>query len=100
MSRKDVGQLRPFLSLVLIIGTLFVLAFLQMESRRLGYVVLKQSREFKTMQDRMRAKSVQFARVTRPERVRDLAMHRLTMTDAKKGQIIHMAGERIAVRAN
>ena len=98
MSQHQLNQLKPLLSILIIISSLFALVFLQMEVRRIGYVVLKQSREFKAHQDRHRLENMEYAKVTRPERVRDLAMNRLTLNAAKQSQIIHMAGEKIAVR--
>lgn len=98
MSRNQLNQFKPLLSILIIIFSLFTLVFLQMEVRRIGYVVLKQSREYKKMQDRYRLQTMEYAKATRPERVRGLAVSKLTLNSAKQSQIIHMAGERIAVR--
>ncbi len=98
MSKQQIDQLRPLFSVIIIIFSLFALVFLQMEVRRMGYVVLKQSREYKTLLDRTRAQTMDYAKMTRPERVRDMAVSRLTLNDAKSGQIIHMAGDNIALR--
>ena len=91
-------QLAPLISIVIIIVALFSLVFLQMEVRRIGYVVLKQTREYKTLQDEQRIRVLRFAKVMRPQRVRDLAVTKLTLNEAKSGQIIHMAGAKIALR--
>lgn len=98
MSRHHINQLKPLFSVMIIIFCLFTLVFLQMEVRRMGYVVLKQSREYKLHLDRYRLETMEYAKVTRPERVRGLAVTKLTLNAAKQNQIIHMAGERIAVR--
>lgn len=98
MSRHQINQLKPLFSVMIIIFCLFALVFLQMETRRVGYVVLKQSREYKAMVDRSRLELMEYAQVTRPERVRGLALNKLTLNVAKSSQIIHMAGEKIAVR--
>lgn len=47
MSSEHVRQLKPFLSVFLVISTLFSIVFLKMEERRMSYVVLKNTREFK-----------------------------------------------------
>lgn len=98
MSRHQLNHLKPLLSVLIVIVSLFTLVFLQMEVRRMGYVVLKQSREYKAHLDRYRLHNMEYAKATRPERVRGLAVSKLTLNAAKQSQIIHMAGERIAVR--
>lgn len=96
MSRSN--TLKPFLSVVLITLTLFTLAFFKMEIRRVGYSVLKLSREEKRLRDRHRQQVVQLAHVTRPERLRSLAQSRLTLRKAESGQIIQMTEMGIALK--
>lgn len=86
------------MSVVIIIIALFTLVFVQMEVRRQGYELLKLTREYKSLQDEHRLKVMRYAKIMRPERLRDLAVTRLTLNDAKSGQIIHMSGEKIALR--
>lgn len=87
----------PFVSITIIIVTLFLVAFMKMEVRRQGYVVLKEGRILKSLKDQQRLKAMEMARVTRPERIRSYAVSRLTMGEAQSGQIIQLVGERIAV---
>ena len=98
MSRDSFGNLQPFLSVLIIIVSLFTLVFLQMEVRRIGYTVLKQTREYKSLQDQHRLKVMRLARITNPERLRAMAVSRLTLSEARTGQIIHMSGDKIALR--
>ena len=98
MSQKQKLRLFPLVSVGIIIFALFVMVFLQMEVRRLGYVLLKQTREYKSLQDDYRLKTMRYAKIMRPERLRDLAINRLTLNEIKSGQIIHMSGDKIAVR--
>lgn len=98
MSRKQKEQIYPMISVVMIIVALFTLVFLQMEVRRMGYVVLKQTHAYKVQQDEHRLKVMRFAKVMRFDRLRDLAISRLTLNEVKSGQIIHMSGEKIALR--
>lgn len=98
MSKQQIDQMRPLLSILIIIVSLFLLVFLQMEVRRMGYVILKQSREHKVQLDEYRMKVMKYAKMVRPEHVREVAVSRLTLNEAKQGQIIHMAGDRIALR--
>lgn len=90
-------HLRPFLSLLIIVGTLFSTVFFKMEVRRMGYLVLKENREYKTLQDEVRMKVMTYAKVTRPDRVREFALSQLTLSDAQRGQIIHLSADRVAV---
>lgn len=98
MRKNAALHFKPLLSITIILITLLVLVFLKMEVRRLGYVVLKQTREYKKLQDERRVKVMRFARIMRPDRLRELAVHRLTLNEAQEGQIIHMSGEQIALR--
>lgn len=97
MNEDQVENLKPFLSVTILIATLFTVAFMKMEVRRLGYVVLKETRQFKTLKDQSRLKSMEYARLTRPEQIRKYAMSRLTLNEARNGQIIQLVGRRIAV---
>lgn len=97
MSRDSMSEFKPFLSLVILVFTLFVVAFLKMEVRRLGYQVLKETKQFKTLKDQQRLKSMELAKMTRPEQIRKYAMSRLTLGEARNGQIIQLVGSRIAV---
>jgi hypothetical protein len=98
MSQQQLNQIKPLISVVIIIVALFSMVFFQMEVRRLGYVVLKQTREYKSLQDDHRLKAMRFARVMRPDHLRDLAINRLTLNELKAGQVIHMSGEKVAIR--
>ncbi|OFZ10764.1 MAG: hypothetical protein A2Z20_00785 [Bdellovibrionales bacterium RBG_16_40_8] len=98
MSQKQKFNLFPLISIVIVVFALFSMVFLQMEVRRLGYVLLKLTREHKSFQDEYRLKSMRFAKIMRPERLRDLAINRLTLNEIKSGQIIYMSGDKIAMR--
>lgn len=97
MSHDDIKALKPFLSLVIIVTTLFTVAFMKMEVRRLGYMALKTSKQYKTLKDQRLVKTMELARITRPDHVRSYAMSRLTLSEARNGQIIQLSGSRIAV---
>jgi len=98
MSNNRKNQIYPLLSVAIILVALFSVAFLQMEVRRMGYMMLKQTREYKSMQDDNRLKVMHYAKIMRPQRLRNLAVTKLTLNEVKIGQIIHMSGEKIAVR--
>jgi hypothetical protein len=90
-------EIRPFVSVVILIATLFSLVLLKMEVRRMGYSVLKATKEFQQLKDQNRLMTMDYARLTRPEHVRKYAMSRLTLNDARLGQIIQLTGQKIAL---
>ncbi len=98
MSRNHLKEAAPIVSVTLIVFTLFSLVFLKMEVRRIGYSLVKQHHEFKRLQDLYRAKLIEYAQTTSPERLRSLAQRKLTLTEADVGQIIHMSGDQIAFK--
>lgn len=98
MSRQDVTALKPFFSVLIIIASLFTLVFFNMETRRMGYVVLKLSREEKRHRDANRSQLIQLAKITRPERLHNVAQSRLTLKTAEAGQIIQMTESGIALK--
>lgn len=84
--------MKPFVSILFIIGTLFTLVFLQMEERRLGYGILKLTREQRQIVEEMRARNMQLAKVTRPQHVEKVAQSRFTLKKVQASQIIHLTG--------
>ena len=91
MSQQQVKSIKPFISVMLLMCFLFSIAFIKMENRRMGYSFLKLVHKEKVLRNKQREKSLQLARMTRPERVRVLATQRLPMKKAGEGQIIQMA---------
>lgn len=69
-----------------------------MEVRRMGYSVLKLTREERRMRDTERQQTIQLAKITRPERLQAFAEARLTLKKAEAGQIIQMTERGIALR--
>ncbi len=90
MNSGDMRQLKPFLSLLVIIATLLGLVFIKMEERRLSYVVLKLTREFKKSNEISRQKEIILAKLTRPQLVENVATQKLTLRKIKPGQIINL----------
>jgi hypothetical protein len=88
----------PFASLLIIVFCLFSVVFCKMEVRRMGYSVLKLSREERKMRDLERQQMIQLAKITRPERLQQVAQGRLTLKKAEVGQIIQMTGRGVALK--
>ncbi len=84
---------RPLISILLIITTLLVMVFLQMEERRLGYVLLKLNRQHRETLDDKREREILLAKYTRPQFVEKVAQNRLTLRKLSTSQIIHLSGE-------
>ena len=91
MSSNDIRQLKPFLSLIIIISTLLGLVFIKMEERRLSYAVLKLTREFKKTNEMTRQKEISLAKLSRPQLVENVATQKLTLRKIKPAQIINLA---------
>lgn len=97
MSRERLNDILPFFSVLIFVSTLFALVLLKMEVRRMGYSVLKASQEVHRLKDRQRMLSMDYARLTRPEHVRKYAVSKLTLNDARNGQIIQLTGQKLAL---
>jgi hypothetical protein len=95
MNSSDIRQLKPFLSLLFVIFTLLGLVFIKMEERRLSYVVLKSTREYKKINEITRQKEISLAKLLRPQLVETVASQRLTMRKIKQAQIINLTTEAV-----
>jgi hypothetical protein len=97
MSKKQVQSIKPFISVLLIMGFLFGYAFIKMENRRMGYSFMKLAQKEKHLRNQQRQKSLELARMIGPERVQYLATHKLPLKKATSGQIIQMTGDGLAI---
>src|SRR6185312_4290970 len=95
--RERLNDILPFFSVLIFVSTLFALVLLKMEVRRMGYSVLKASHADKKLQDERRMMSMEYAKLTRPDRVRKYAVSHLKLNDSRNGQIIQLAGETLAM---
>ena len=88
--QDDIQRLKPFLSVFFIIATLFCLVFLKMEERRMSYVVLKQTREYKKTSEIRKQKEIQLAKLVRPQFIEHIAKEKMTLKRITPAQIIHL----------
>ena len=86
----DLKFLRPFVSILFIVFTLFGLVFLQMEETRISYSVLKLTREYKKELQKLKVKEIEVAHAFRPQHVERIARERLTMKKVSPSQIIRL----------
>jgi hypothetical protein len=91
-------EFAPFMTILAFVASLFFLVFCKMEVRRLGYSVLKLTREERQMRDHERQQMVQLAKITRPERLQAVAQAKLTLKKPGTGQIIQMTEQGVAFR--
>jgi cell division protein FtsL len=84
------SSFKPFLSLFFIVSALLSVVFVKMESRRLGYSVLKQTRVEKALKDDRRILDIEFAKLTRPGRIEKVATSKLDLRRAGRGQIVQL----------
>lgn len=97
MNSRNFRQLKPFFSVLILIFTFFSLVFLQMEERRLGYSVLKLSREHKKILEERHVKEIQLVKVTRPQLLESMAHSKFTLQKIQADQIIHLSGSTAVV---
>lgn len=88
MNQEVTMNTKPFLSISMIIFALFVVVFCKMEVRRLGYLVLKQARQEKNVQDEKRLVALQYASLIRPERIESYAQNYWSLARAQQKQIV------------
>jgi hypothetical protein len=92
MNRRSLRQLKPFCSVLIVIFTFFSIVFLQMEERRLGYSVLRLSRQYKKIQEEKHTKEIQLVKITRPQLMEHMAQSKFTLKKVQADQIIHLSG--------
>jgi cell division protein FtsL len=90
--KKAYSTIKPFLSVFIILLSLFAVVYVKMENRRMGYVLLDLAEKEKQATQKQRLALVNLARMTSPERVRKIATTQLTFQNAKEGQVIRVAG--------
>src|SRR6266404_3184794 len=74
MSKQRLNEMLPFFSVLLLVATLFGLVLLKMEVRRMGYSVLKASQEYRKLKDHQRMMTMDYAKLTRPDLIRQYAL--------------------------
>lgn len=95
--RTFLNHSKPFVSVFIILLTMFGVVFVKMENRRMGYVLLDLAEKEKQMNQKQRLALAHLAKLTSPERVRKIATTQLTFQNAKEGQVIRVAGSGNAV---
>lgn len=84
------SSVKSLVSLVLIIGSLFSLAFLQMEERRQSYEVLRLNRDLKKTMEKRRNLEVKRLNALRPQKIEKEIQGRTEFGQAQSEQIIYL----------
>lgn len=84
-------------SIVIIILSLFIIAFLKMELRRVHYSVIRLNRQNQVFLDRYNKNLMKYLELTRGSRLDQLAKSKLTLEETKKGQVILLINDRVAI---
>ena len=81
---------RPYASVIMILFSLFLVVFVKMEIRRLGYQVFKQAQIHKQVNEENRLKQLRLAKINRPTNIEKFAQNKLTLRSADSAQIIQL----------
>ena len=90
-------SLKPFFNVVIVIISLFIIVLCKMKVRQMNYSFLVKSRHYGTLQDRYYKNLMRQAHLTRFERLEKLAHSKMTLNNAKEGQVILIIGGKAAV---
>ena len=82
-------ELRPFTSLLIILFTLFVVAFFKITVRRFSYSLYQENKKFDQVQDKYYSNLRVYGKMTRTGRLESLAKEH-SLDKKKKGQIIQV----------
>lgn len=85
------NQFKPLVSLFIVFCSLLALVFVTMEERRLGYELHKLGLENRKLEEQIRRREAELARLLRPQRVERLAQEKLTLRKAQAQQVIHLS---------
>ena len=91
------NSLRPFFSVLIIICSLFVIVFFEMEVRRINYSILRKVRQYQTLLDRYNKNLMTYLEKTRGFRLDQLARSQLILDRAQTGQVILLIDGKIAI---
>lgn len=90
MKASSKSSIKSLISLILILSSLFAIAFLQMEERRQSYHLLQLNKDLKTKIEARRNLEVQRLNALRPQKIEKEIQERTALNHAQSEQIIHM----------
>lgn len=90
MKVSSKSSIKSLISLILILSSLFAIAFLQMEERRQSYHLLQLNKDLKTKIEARRNLEVRRLNALRPQKIEKEIQQRTALNHAQSEQIIHM----------
>ena len=88
--------LKELSSIFIIVFYLFCLVAIKMHTRKLGYVVFKNSIEYRKVRDEHSFQLLKYTKMTNMHRLKVLA-EKNQLKGAVKGQVIQMTGSKLAL---
>lgn len=88
--QKTHSSYASFLSVLILILTLFFLVFLNTQLRVKGYQVWKKLKQAESLEDSNRLKEVEYIKKANDKVLEQMGKKNLTFKEAKKGQVIHI----------
>ncbi len=82
--------MKPYISVMIFIVALLSIVFCKMEVRRVGYMFWKATKQEKDLKDDLRVKSLEFAKLTRPDRVEKYARQFWALNKPVSGQVVQL----------
>ena len=82
-------EFKPFFTVLMIICTLFIVAFFKITVRRLGYSLYQENKNFDQIQDKYYSNLKVYGKRTQTDRLESLAKEH-ALHKKKKGQIIQV----------
>jgi hypothetical protein len=84
------NSMKPYISVMIFIVALLSIVFCKMEVRRVGYMFWKATKQEKDLKDDLRVKSLEFAKLTRPDRVEKYARQFWALNKPVSGQVVQL----------
>jgi cell division protein FtsL len=92
-NREEKDNVLPFVSVFILVVIALSYVFIKMEVTRTSYEVLKVGRMVKIVTQEKSRLEVNYSKMTRPERLDDIATKQLSLVRAQKNQVILMAAQ-------
>ncbi len=96
MPPRELSGWRPFISLLIIVGTLLGLVFFKMESRLLSYYVLKQSEELNQLKDKKGLLRARLSRALEPNTLRAKAVAKFGLAEVDSEQVLYLSEPKLS----
>lgn len=88
--QTELAHLKPIISVLMMTATLMLIVLLQMEERRMGYGILKFTRQYKEKQEEKRLKEITLAKSMRLDKIEKLASRRSSLRRTDMSQVVYL----------